>query len=249
VTDSARLDGQVAVVTGAAQGIGRGIALALARGGARIVIGDLQDAGLVVQEIVALGGDAACVQMDVSRPEDAERLMDFAEETYGRLDALVNNAGIDAPPGNAWDLPIAEWQRTIDVNLTGAFHCSQAAVRRMLPRGSGAIVSISSHASWLGSPNISPAYNASKAGIIGLTASFAVQLGKRGIRVNAVAPGAIRAQDFGASAEELSVRESLYTLGVGQPGDIGEVVRFLLSPGARWVTGSVFYVHGGLEEP
>jgi NAD(P)-dependent dehydrogenase (short-subunit alcohol dehydrogenase family) len=171
--------------------------------------------------------------------------MDFAEKTYGRLDALVNNAGIDAPEGNAWDLPIAEWQRTIDVNLTGAFHCSQAAVRRMLPRGSGAIVSISSHSSWLGSPNMSPAYNASKAGIIGLTASFAVQLGKRGIRVNAVAPGSILSRDFGGSAEELAVRESLYTLGMGQPRDIGEVVRFLVSPGARWVTGSIFYVHGG----
>src|SRR5262245_6444525 len=154
MTDPARLDGQVAVVTGAAQGIGRGIALASAGRGARVVIGDLQDPDAVAQEIAALGGDAARTQIHVSRPDAAEPLSVCAEATYGSLDSLVNNAGIDAPEGNAWDLPIAEWQRTSDVNLTGAFHCSQAAVRRMLPRRSGAIVSISSHASWLGSPDI-----------------------------------------------------------------------------------------------
>jgi len=249
--DPTRLDDQVAVVTGAAQGIGQGIALALAAAGARIVIGDLQDAADTVDQIAALGSAAICTEMDVSRPEDARRLMALAEETYGRLDILVNNAGIDAPDGDAWDLPLAEWERTIAVNLGGAFHCSQAAIQHMLPRGSGALVNLSSHSSWLGSPGMSPAYNASKAGIIGLTASFAVQLGKRGIRANAVAPGTVRSRDFGWSAEEDAARESLYTLGLGRPDDIGQVVRFLASPAARWVTGSVFYVHGGFlkEEP
>lgn len=243
--DPTRLDGHVAVVTGAAQGIGRGIALALAGGGAQVVIGDLQDATSIVREIRHGGGQADAIQMDVSRAADAERLAAFAEETFGGLDVLVNNAGIDAPAGDIRDLSAAEWQRTIDVNLTGAFLCAQAAVRRMLARGRGSIVSLSSHSSWLGSPGMSPAYNASKAGIIGLSAALSVQLGKSGIRSNAVAPGAVRSRDFGWSPQEDAARERMYTLGMGMPGDIGQVVRFLASPAARWVTGSLFYVHGG----
>jgi NAD(P)-dependent dehydrogenase (short-subunit alcohol dehydrogenase family) len=244
-TDPTRLDGQVAVVTGAAQGIGRGIALALAGAGARVVIGDLQDAEVTVAEIREQGGEAEAIRMDVSRAEDAERLAAFAEESFDGLSILVNNAGIDAPPGNAWDLTLEEWQRTIDVNLTGAFLCSQAAVRRMLPRGTGSIVSLSSHASWLGTPGTSPAYNASKAGIIGLSAALSVQLGPKGIRSNAVAPATVLSRDFGWSPEEEAARAAMYTLGLGMPGDIGQVVRFLVSPAARWVTGSLFYVHGG----
>jgi 3-oxoacyl-[acyl-carrier protein] reductase len=244
-SDPTRLDGEVAVVTGAAQGIGQGIALALAAAGARVVIGDLQDAGATVAQIRERGGEAEAIQMDVSRAEDAERLAAFAEECFAGLSILVNNAAIDAPEGNAWDLTLEEWQRTIDVNVTGAFLCAQAAVRRMLTRGAGSIVSISSHAGWLGTPGMSPAYNASKAAIIGLSAALSVQLGPRGIRSNAVAPATVRSRDFGWSAEEDAARTAMYTLGLGTPGDIGQVVRFLASPAARWVTGSLFYVHGG----
>ena len=121
--DATPLAGQVAIVTGAAQGIGRGIALVLAEAGAAVVIGDVQDAIGTVREIEAGGGRALGVLMDVSRPEDAETLVERALEMHGRLDALVNNAAIDAPPGNAWDLPDAEWRRTIDVNLSGVFYC------------------------------------------------------------------------------------------------------------------------------
>jgi 3-oxoacyl-[acyl-carrier protein] reductase len=137
--------------------------------------------------------------------------MAFAEKSYGRLDAHGSNAGSDAPEGNVWDLPVPEWQRTIDINLTGAFHFWQAAVRRMLPRGSGAIVSLSSHLSWRGRPNMSPAYSASEEGIIRLTAAFAVHLGNRGIRANAVAPGAIHPRDFRlVRRRERRPRESLH---------------------------------------
>ncbi|HWF73211.1 MAG TPA: SDR family oxidoreductase [Solirubrobacteraceae bacterium] len=244
-SDPTRLDGEVAVVTGAAQGIGQGIALALAGAGARVIIGDLQDAGVTVAQIREQGGEAEAMRMDVSSAEDAERLAAFAEERFDGLSILVNNAGIDAPPGHVIDLTLEEWQRTIDVNLTGAFLCAQAAVRRMLPRAGGSIVSLSSHASWLGSPGTSPAYNASKAGIIGLSAALSVQLGSRGIRSNAIAPATVRSRDFGWSAEEDAARSAMYTLGLGAPGDIGQVVRFLASPAARWVTGSLFYVHGG----
>jgi 3-oxoacyl-[acyl-carrier protein] reductase len=237
----------VAAVTGAAQGIGRAIAEALAQAGARVVIGDLQDAGAVVETIRARGGDASSAIIDTSVRSHADALMDLAVAEFGQLDILVNNAGIDAPEGNAWDLTIEAWDRTLAVNLTGAFNCSQAAVLRMLPASRGSIVNISSHASWLGVPGMSPAYNASKAGMIGLTVSFAVQLADRGIRVNAVAPGAVQSRDFGWSEEERAANERLYALGLGEPEDVAQTVRFLASPAAKWVTGSIFYIHGGFR--
>ena len=135
--DSSRLDGRVAIVTGAAQGIGRGIAQVLAEAGATIVIGDLQDSTATADEVRSKGSRASHIVMDTSRPEDAHRLVELSLEEYGRLDILVNNAGIDAPSGNAWDLPIEEWQRVIDVNLSGVFYCSQAALRPMLEAGEG----------------------------------------------------------------------------------------------------------------
>jgi 3-oxoacyl-[acyl-carrier protein] reductase len=240
-----RLNGAVAVVTGAAQGVGRGIVEALAGAGAKIAIGDLQDAGESVAAVEQLGGEAIAVKMDVRDRVGVRQLFAAAQESLGRVDVLVNNAGIDAPNGNAWDLAEDEWQRTIDVNLTGAFHCSQLALEWMEKGAS--IVNISSHAAWLGTPGMSPAYNASKAAIIGLTMSFSAQLAERGIRVNAVAPGAIASRDFGWTPEEKAAHESLYALGLGEPKDVGEVVRFLASPAAKWVTGTVVYVHGGFR--
>jgi 3-oxoacyl-[acyl-carrier protein] reductase len=245
--DPMRLDGTVAVVTGAAQGIGRAIADSLAQAGARVVIGDLQDARPVVEAIRADGGEACSVIMDTSVRSDADILMDLAISQFGQVDILVNNAGIDAPTGNVWDLTNEEWDRVIAVNLTGVFNCSQAAVLRMLPVSRGNIVNISSHASWLGVAGMSPAYNASKAGIIGLTVSFAAQLADRGIRVNAVAPGAVRSRDFGWSEEEERANERLYALGLGEPEDVAQAVRYLASPAAKWVTGSIFYIHGGFR--
>src|SRR5581483_11176050 len=159
--DGAPLAGQVAIVTGAAQGIGRGIALVLAAAGARIVVGDTQDAATTIGEITANGGEALAVHMDVSRPDDAAGLVERALTAFGRLDILVNNAGIDGPRGNAWDLPDVEWQRTIDVNLSGVFYCSRAALRPMLAAGRGAVVNISSQAARIGRAGVSPAYSAS----------------------------------------------------------------------------------------
>jgi 3-oxoacyl-[acyl-carrier protein] reductase len=242
-----RLDGRVAVVTGGAQGIGAAIARALAMAGARVVIGDLQDAAPVVAEVREAGGEASAVVVDASIRADADALMEHAIAEFGGLDVLVNNAALDAPPGNAWDLSAEAWDRTIAVNLTGAFHCSQAAVLKMMAASSGCIVNISSHATWLGVPGMSPAYNASKAGLIGLTVSFATQLAEHGIRVNAVAPGAILSRDFGWSDAERAAHERLYALGLGEPEDVAQTVRYLSSPAAKWVTGSVLYIHGGFR--
>ena len=117
--DSSDITGEVAIVTGAAQGIGRGIAHVLAEAGVKIVIGDIQPADRTVSEIRAMGGEAVSMVMDTSQPREAEALVARAVEEYGRLDILVNNAGVDAPRGNAWDLPDEEWRRVIDVNVNG----------------------------------------------------------------------------------------------------------------------------------
>ena len=247
MSDMNGLDGQVAIVTGAAQGIGQGIALVLAGAGARIVIGDIQDASATVQQIHTAGGQAVSTIVDVSRPADNEALVNFALAEYGRLDILVNNAAIDAPDGNAWDLTDEEWERTIAVNLSGVFYCSRAALVPMLQAGSGCIVNISSQSARHGAKGLSPAYNASKAGVLGLTAAFAEQVSERGVRVNAVLPALVESRDFGWTPEIREQRASAYPLGLGTPKDVGHAVLYLVSPGARWVSGTSLHITGGSQ--
>ena len=244
-TDSSRLDGQVAIVTGAAQGIGRGIANVLADAGAKIVIGDLQAASTTADEIRSKGGEAVTMVMDTSSPDDARALVELALSTYGHLDILVNDAAIDDPAGNAWDLPDEEWRRTIDVNVSGVFYCSRAALKPMMEAGKGAIVNISSQSARSAQKGRSPAYNASKAAVLGLTVAFSVQVADKGVRVNAIMPGLIESRDFGWTPEEWETAEAQYPLGRGQPRDIGEAVRYLVSPAARWVSGTALQVYGG----
>ena len=245
MTDPTRVDGEVAIVTGAAQGIGRGIANVLAEAGAKIVIGDLQDASGTAEEIRAAGSEAVTTVMDTSSPDDARSLVDLALKEYGRLDILVNNAGIDAPSGNAWDLPDEEWRRTINVNVSGVFYCSRAALKPMLEAGKGCIVNLSSQAARQGSKGGSPAYNASKAAVLGLTVAFSAQVADRGVRVNALMPGLVESRDFGWTPEEWEAAERSYPLGRGRPQDIGGAVRYLVSPAARWVSGMALQIHGG----
>ena len=245
MTDSTRLDGQVAVVTGAAQGIGRGIAVVLAEAGAAIVIGDLQPADATLNEIREAGGKAISRIMDTSISADADAVVELAVSEFGRLDILVNNAGLDEPPGNAWDLPDVDWQRTIDVNLSGVFYCSRAALKPMIEAGRGCIINISSRASEVGAEGVSPAYSATKAGVRGLTQAFNTQVAGKGVRVNAILPSLIISRDFGWSPEKMMERRKDYPLGFGEPRDIGEAVRYLASPAARWVSGTELRVTGG----
>jgi len=242
-----QLNGQVAIVTGAAQGIGRGIALVLADAGARIVIGDIQDASGTVNEILAGGGQAVSILADISKPDDDKALVNLALAQYGRLDILVNNAAIDAPDGNAWDLSEEEWNRTIAVNLSGVFFCSKAALVPMMKTKSGCIVNISSQSARRGSKGLSPAYNASKAGVLGLTAAFAEQVTEHGIRVNAILPSLVESRDFGWTAAVREERAREFPLGLGTPKDVGEAVLYLVSSAARWVSGTSLHLTGGTQ--
>ena len=246
--ETRRLNEQVAIVTGAAQGIGRGIALVLARAGAMVVIGDIQDATDTVQEIHAAGGQAMSILADISNPLDDEALVNLALTEFDRLDILVNNAAIDAPDGNAWDLSGEEWERTIAVNLSGVFYCSKVALVPMLKANSGCIVNISSQSARRGSKGLSPAYNASKAGVLGLTAAFAEQVTELGIRVNAILPSLVESRDFGWSPADREERAREYPLGLGTPKDVGEAVLYLVSPEARWVSGTSLHLTGGTQK-
>ena len=245
MVDSTRLDQQTAIVTGGAQGIGKATALTLAEAGADIVIGDILDAQATVSEIQSAGGRAVSLVMDTSSPADAQALVDLALKEYGRLDILVNNAAINAPLGNAWDLPLAEWDRTIAVNLSGVFYCCQAAFEPMLKAGKGSIVNMSSQSAYVGLKAMSPAYSASKAGLLGLIVALSTQMAYKGIRVNAILPGLVASAPVEPSPEVKAIIEREIPLGVGTPQDIAEAVRYLVSPAARWVSGTLFDIHGG----
>lgn len=245
--NSSDISGEVAVVTGAAQGIGRGIAHVLAEAGVKIVIGDIQPSDKTVSEIREMGGEAVGMVMDTSNPREAEALVNLAIEQYRCLDILVNNAGIDAPRGNAWDLPDEEWRRTIDVNVNGVFYCSRAALRPMMEAGKGFIANMSSQAARVGEPGMSPAYNASKAALLGMTMEFALQGADKGIRVVALMPGAIDSREPGWPEERKAEVLLEYPLGIGTPRDIGEMIRHLASPASRWVSGTAVQLTGGYQ--
>jgi glucose 1-dehydrogenase len=254
------LRNQVALVTGAASGIGPGCALALARAGAAVAVNyrsTPDEAKALVAEIERAGGRAAALQADVSREADVERLFAETIARFGALDILVNNAGIqkDAP---FKDLTLADWQKVIDVNLTGYFLCARAAVREFLRRGlrpevsraAGKIIFVSSVHElipWAGHVN----YAASKGGISMLMKSLAQEALEHKIRVNSVAPGAIRTEiNRPAWESERAMRELLELIPYGRIGevdDVGRAVAWLASDDADYVAGTTLFIDGGMS--
>jgi 3-oxoacyl-[acyl-carrier protein] reductase len=238
---------RVAVVTGGGSGIGRAIVLALTAAGAAVVVGDIveQAAGRVAAEA---SGRAEAVRADVSRPEDAERLVRTAVDRFGGLDFLVNCAG-NAHVGPVVDMPFDAWRSLLDVHLGGMFLCCRAAVDALVERR-GRIVSISSTYAYKGRPN-GAHYAAAKAGIVAVTKVLAHELAPH-VNVNAIAPGPIDTPRWRgdlsdeAYAERKARRTQDIPLGrMGQPEDIADGALFLLGPGSRWITGSVLHVNGG----
>lgn len=241
------LAGQIALVTGASRGIGRAIAEALASAGARVVVNyasSPEAAAEVVGEIEAAGGQAWAHQANVASEAEVETMVKAVLEREGRIDVLVNNAGITRD-GLLMRMKTTDWQSVIDLNLTGVFLCTRAVSRPMLKARSGRIINITSVVGMMGNPGQAN-YSAAKAGVIGLTRSTAAEFASRGITVNAVAPGFI-ATDM---TRDLNVEPILAAIPLGrlgQPEDVAGAVRFLAAdPAAAYITGQVLAVDGGM---
>jgi 3-oxoacyl-[acyl-carrier protein] reductase len=234
------LEGKTALVTGGSRGIGRAIALELARAGASVVVG--YRSGQEEAEAVAADTGGRAVQADVSDPAEAKRLVEEA----GELHVLVNNAGLTRD-GLIVRMSDEDWRVVLDTNLGGVFHTCRAAARGMMKRRAGAIVNVSSIVGVHGNPGQTN-YSASKAGIIGFTKALARELGERGVRANVVAPGYVRTRLTDVLDEELTGQMLASTpLGrLGEPEDIASAVRFLTSDEAAFITGEVLLVDGGL---
>jgi 3-oxoacyl-[acyl-carrier protein] reductase len=248
-----RFTGKVTVVTGAAQGIGAATAHRLAAEGASVAVVDLtaERAQGVVDEITDKGGVAAAFGADVADQSSVEDMIEAVVERFGRLDILVNNAGI-TKDNLLFKMSKDDWDAVVSVNLTGVFLCCQAAQKHMVAQRSGKIVNLSSRSALGNRGQVN--YAATKAGVQGLTATLALELGPFNINVNAVAPGyvatsmtAATAERVGASAEDHQAAAAANTplRRVGQPEEIASVIAFLASEDASYVSGQTLYVNGG----
>ena len=242
------LEGKVAIVTGAAQGIGRAIAETLARDGADIVVADL-DPGRsqeTVAAITKLGRRAVNVKVNVAEWNDVKNMTDQVLKDWGKIDILVNNAGVTRD-GLLVRMKEEDWNLVLQVNLHGTFHCTKAVLQPMTKQRSGRIVNIASIVGVMGNAGQAN-YAASKAAVIGFTKSVAREYASRMVTVNAVAPGFVdTAMTQGLQQEVRDALLKQIPLGrLGQPGDVAEAVRFLASEEAGYITGQVLHVNGGM---
>ncbi len=246
------LKGKVAIVTGSGRGIGEGIAIVLAREGARLVIVDMNvdDARNVVRTIEAAGGQAIATRTDISKKTDVEAMVAATLEAFGTVDILVNNAGIEATPCLAHEMPEAQWDRVLGINLKGTFFCCQAVLPTMIAKGSGRIVNIASTAgirmTFFGSID----YTVSKHGVAGLTQHLAWEVADHHITVNTVCPGGVLTplmeQHTTAEFRDKVVKRLIPLGRMDTIEEIGEAVSFLASDRAKMITGQMLAVDGGL---
>jgi NAD(P)-dependent dehydrogenase (short-subunit alcohol dehydrogenase family) len=245
-----RVEGKVVVVTGAATGIGRASAEALAAAGGKVVLGDLDETGAAVAE--AIGGDASFVLADVRSSDDVRKLVRAAVDRHGRLDGIVNNAAV-AIHGSAGEMSEEDWQRVLDVNLSGVWRGMRFAIPEMLSAGGGSIVNMSSVQSLVGFVGWA-GYAASKGGINGLTQQAAVEYASKGIRVNAIIPGTILTEMneriMQGSVDPQAQMDAWIAMHpmrrVGTPAEVADAVVYLISDESSFVTGTLLRVDGGM---
>ncbi|GAE24215.1 3-oxoacyl-[acyl-carrier protein] reductase [Halalkalibacter wakoensis JCM 9140] len=243
------LQGKTAIVTGASRGIGKATAIELARNGANVVVnyaGSQERAEQVVAEIKGLGVDALAIQANVANSEEVQAMVKETIDAFGRVDILVNNAGI-TKDNLLMRMKEDEWDAVINTNLKGVFNCGKAVTRQMMKQRYGRIINVASVVGVLGNPGQAN-YVAAKAGVIGLTKSMARELANRNIHVNAVAPGFIETDMTDELGEDIKgqllTQIPLATL--GKPENIANVIRFLASPDADYMTGQTLHVDGGM---
>lgn len=258
MSETTRLNHQSVIVTGAASGIGRAIALAMGAAGARVTVSDVQVSGgeATANAIVSAGGEASFKACDVSDADQVRALIAHALEHFGRLDVLVNNAGISGGAQPAHELDLETWDRVIAVNLRGPFLCAKHAIPHLIAGGGGSIVNIASTYGLIGAP-LASAYCASKGGVVNLTRQLAIDYGRNKIRVNAICPGYVDT-DMGGHRASLPPEQAaaanarreasaaLQPLGrQAQAEEIARVAVFLASQESSFMTGSIVTVDGG----
>jgi 3-oxoacyl-[acyl-carrier protein] reductase len=246
----ANLKGKIAIVTGAGHGIGKEIALALARNGAEVVVTDVTDAIFDVgKQIEALGSKALPIKCDVTEPEQAQEVEEKVAGKYERIDILVNNAGI-YPQKAFLEMTADDWNKVLRVNLNGVFHCTKAVLPKMVKQKYGKIVNIASIAgAVVAFPNLVH-YSASKAALAGFTKSLALEVAQHGVNVNAIAPGPIDVGEMAADSEMYKQTVRAIPVGrMGRPADIANLVVFLVSDEASFITGQCIVSDGGYTLP
>ena len=244
------LKDKVALITGGSSGIGRAVALAWAREGAKGGVPDVDrgGGGETVEQVRAAGGEAIFIAADVGKPEDCEALVRGAVEKFGRLDIACNNAGIGGPQAPTADYPLDGWAQVIGINLSGVFYGMKYQLPAMLKNGGGAIVNMASILGAVGFAG-APAYTAAKHGVVGLTQAAALEYSAQGVRINAVGPGFIHTPMISALEDNQAVNDMLvaaHPIGrLGRAEEVAELVLWLSSDKASFVTGAYYPVDGG----
>ena len=242
------LNGKVALVTGGAQGIGKAVALMLAHHGADVIVADvnLEKAQETAKEVEATGRGAMAVKVDITRLNDVEQMVESAIARFGKVDILINNAGI-ARDKLILRMTEEDWDAVLDVNLKGTFHCTKTVIKHMSKQRSGKIVNIASVVGEMGNAGQAN-YSASKAGVIGLTKTVAREFAQRGINVNAIAPGYIQTPmtDVLPDKAKEELKRLIPMERLGQPEDVAHAVLFLVSEASSYITGQVLNVNGGI---